>query len=237
MATLRLLNRSKLLQTPDATRALLRAGLQEYLGSVCRIWGLTCPNILWVEDIIMDTPSRDSYLLEFVDGSNEVVYGSHTENAQEIIGQVEVGTILRNGGAFFEGPNSVFGALAHEGAELLCNPTTRDFVKGPTRPEGCFWAKEIVDWVEDAGEVATINSQSLWMPDFVTPAAFDPYGTGRVSYLRSITCPFTTTLGGYALISDGKNAKMIFGEKMPSWKRALKLRGRMRHHLAPSASP
>jgi hypothetical protein len=162
------------------------------------------------------------------DPTVEGALGFHTEEGDgRIDGYVMCQPVLSNGGVslVFDPSNqmryTVSSTLSHEvletAADFLCN-TYADC--GRTS-----FAQEVADPVEDISYPIQVNGALVAVSDFVFPEWFDPRAAGvQVSYMRSVSTPFSLTSGGYAVIRTGGpgTEKQVFGKTMPDWRVAQK---------------
>lgn len=117
----------------------------------------------------------------------------------------KIGTLLfptRTFGKFSILSQGMITALVHEILEAVADPNI-NMLSEPS-PAGQQWLEEICDpvarnyfkWTDP------VTKQDCALPDFVYKAFYSKTATGQMSFLHSISTPFTKAKGGYAYFAD-----------------------------------
>ena len=125
---------------------------------------------------------------------------------------------------------SVASVLSHEVCEMIGDRFANFWADGPTLPQGSEYALELCDPVENDSYAIDVKGIKVSVSNFVFPSWFNPEAKTPQNlpfdYLSKLTAPFTMTAGGYMIVrqpgAEGQVTAM-FGEKMPKWKKDLKL--------------
>jgi hypothetical protein len=165
--------------------------------------------------------------------------GFHDEQGARASAEVLTTPVLSNGGGVFDGGSagvSVLSVLLHELGETLIDPACDKWVLSPSR--GVFVAQEVCDPVQSVPYPVLLPSGAGALgSDAVLPAYFDEQAEGEpLSLTNALAAPLSIAPGGYQLVFDpaqlnGPDGPIssVFGEAMPAWLRAVKLRARSRH--------
>jgi hypothetical protein len=134
--------------------------------------------------------------------------------------------ILGAGGTLIDGSMSVSACASHEFAELKVDPGAQLFALYDNA--GHEIAYEVCDVCEDAFYNVALGSGPVAVSDFVLPTYFNPLAPGPYDFMGLLTKPAPALLrGGYAIITNEKGEKQIFGE-IAKWRLPAKLHGSSR---------
>lgn len=101
---------------------------------------------------------------------------------------------------------AVSSCVSHELLEAIADLSCARWAQAA---DGRLWALEVCDPVE----ADTYDVDGVEMSNYVTPAFFDPHGTGPYDALGKLTKPFTMTGGGYGIVMDGGKVSQVYGSK------------------------
>jgi hypothetical protein len=211
----------------DADVNTMTAACQVQMNNdICKVWGGNATLTFYADKTAVPT---SAWLVSIIDNPDVAdALGYHTVEGSEIDAFVFCEPVLDNGGVVLGDASnantiSVASVLSHECGEMFVDPQCNTFVRGPMRPEGNWYSKEIADPVQDSGYFVNVNGANVSVSDFVLPSFFDPKGMGPFDHLGKLNGPFSMTQGGYMVLADSQgNQQQIFGMTMPDWQKALK---------------
>ncbi len=160
----------------------------------------------------------------FVDRDDDVpdALAYHTEATSGVFfARTLVETILTAGGNLADDASSVLAASNHECVEAFIDPSVNQWCDDGA---GKSKAKEPCDPVQDGVYAKTVDGADYPVPNFVTPAWFDPRAVGaQLDWVGVLAAPFTRTAGGYYEERDNATGAVtqVFGEAVPEWRRCI----------------
>lgn len=226
----------------DDARLILQAQRQQFV-RVCAAWRREEPQLVYHLDFTGAYESVD--VIDFGDmppQGEDGVLGEHTEAGDIPEGVVYAGYELANGGSVFApGPNgeaSVASTFSHEAIEQFFNPFVNLIASGPfTAPDGSLYDCgffEMCDGGESGFEIENVTKPdgsvvNVYLSNWLKPTYWDPQYMGSdVDAAGQLSKPLTVAQGGYSSFfnitgPDAGNIHTVFGEKMPEYRRRMKL--------------
>lgn len=172
------------------------------------------------------------YIFESIETAN--LLGYHTKTPTGVYyGRVSVSAVLDNGGAVLfggAGVDTVSAALSHEAIEMAVDANVSTWVDGPFIPQGCEYAYEPCDPVQQDFYVVKGGTQDVMVSNFVLPSWFEANAvSGPFDYMNRLQAPFSMSQGGYVIVRQpAQNEQQVHGAVVvngsaPRWKMAGKL--------------
>lgn len=164
-------------------------------------------------------PKADEWQVVFLDDAdtvNALGYHDITKNGQPI-SKVFVKTTLAAG-------EKISVTTSHETMEMLIDPGAQLWAQGAN---GTFYAYEMCDAVEDT----EYDIDGVAVSNFVYPSFFESWHAPRSTqfdHLKLVARPFQTLRNGYQIVSNGTEAKEIFGSR-PKMRHFLEVEDRSLH--------
>lgn len=182
-----------------------------------------------------------AWLLSILDNSTQAgALGYHSLDDDKVDAFIFAQPILANGGTvmLYDANNpsqyTVSATVSHEVMEMCGDRYCNGFSVGPQIAQGNLYCQEMADPVEADNYGILVGEQMIAVSNFIFPSWFNPSATLQTNapfdYLNKLTAPYTMDAGGYMIVasisSEGQvNAKMLFGIRMPEWRKETKRSG------------
>lgn len=184
----------------------MASALERNAAHCAQAWGVAAPTVeLWSGRRVLP---RGYWPIYFVDetSDDENTLAVHYQTFGRPTGRVYVG----NASGLNQGSNSVSEAAAHELLEMLINAFLDGWDPMPGRP-GWFVAREVCDPVQ-THYLIEIDGTEWKVANFVTPAWFQPVGSGPYDYRDELKGPGQIGPRGYAILrSPAGVGEYVFG--------------------------
>lgn len=216
-----ILNRSKKV-TDEHARLMTEACYRQLRRHAAPAWGkMPYPVFFYPDEDSVPDDADQIVLLDTPDLAGALGYHSETPRGR-IYGKVFTGPILKNGGTFFEGANSISCTLSHEVLEQFLDPDCNLYADDGT---GRLFSLEVCDPVEADSYVIRVNGQAISVSNFVFPEWFDRENAkdSRFDQMGVLKAPFTMSEGGYYVVRKSQPEKEVFARRYPTWKKAGKI--------------
>jgi hypothetical protein len=187
-----------------------------------------------------------SWIVDILDDSTQAgALGYHSLDNDRVDAFIFASPVLSNGGAVLVfDPNNptqytVSATLSHEVCEMIGDRYANSFCLGPQLSGGNLFCQELCDPVEALSYGINVGGVQVSVSNFVFPSFFNPEAVSPQNlpfdYLNQLSTPFSMAVGGYQIIATLTNegqitsdqgqvsaklsTKLVFGAKMPQWRR------------------
>lgn len=210
--TIRLVNDSTLVTDGEANVIAAACTIQLHQ-HVARAWGIANPQTVTTRNV------RGAYNLLLLDGLDEADALGYHDVDENGVPYIKIGCSATIGAG-----EQVSTVVSHECCELQCDIWCASW--SYSAAHSFLLATEVCDPVQDRSYTIRSPAASghlVRVSDFVTPAYFtDTPASDQLSWMRSLTQPFSFTHGGYVIRMQAGKVDNVFGAKFPDWKRATK---------------